>query len=100
VILDESRGHFKPERMRFPDLGLLRDQIRVSMQIPGMYGVRGVPLSSFVPQFGSFSYCQGFNFWWEDGHLVSESYCRIAGGSERTNYVTPDGPKLVTDVWG
>jgi hypothetical protein len=40
VIAEEARGIFKPESMRFPPLGLLRDQPRVWMPVPGMYGVR------------------------------------------------------------
>lgn len=39
VILHEARGIFKPDSMRFPDLGVLRDLPRVWMPVPGMYGV-------------------------------------------------------------
>jgi hypothetical protein len=44
VILCEAMGTFKPELMRLPDLGMLRDKPRVSMQVPGMHGVRARPL--------------------------------------------------------
>jgi len=40
VILEEARGVFKLESMQLPQLGMLRDKPRITMQIPGMYGVR------------------------------------------------------------
>ena len=45
VILGEVSGDaFKPEsmRLRLPDLGMLRDLPRVSMPVPGMFGVRNI----------------------------------------------------------
>jgi len=79
VVVAEARGVFKSDSMRLPDLGLLRDHPRVWMPIPGMYG--------------------GFNFWWDDGHLVTESSCRVCGGSGRTNHITSGGAKLVDQGW-
>ena len=40
VILDEAGQTWDSNKMRLPDLGLLRDYQKVWMPVPGMYGVR------------------------------------------------------------
>jgi hypothetical protein len=39
LVIEESRGMFKPDEMRVVDLTVLREVKKVSMPVPGMYGV-------------------------------------------------------------
>jgi hypothetical protein len=39
LVIEESRGMFKPDEMRVIDLTVLREVKKVSMPVPGMYGV-------------------------------------------------------------
>ncbi|PVG00201.1 hypothetical protein CPB86DRAFT_782801 [Serendipita vermifera] len=80
VVVEESHNYFKPETMKLPDLILLREVDKVWMPIPGMYG--------------------GFNLRFEENHLITESFCRVVGGSGRTNHITVDGATLVEEGWG
>jgi hypothetical protein len=101
VVVEEARGIFTPS-MLLPDLGLLRDHPRIWMPVPGMYGVSSSSFLSAVDDciLITRALLQGFNFRWEDGHLVTESSCRVCGGSGRTNHITTDGAKLVDEGWG
>jgi len=45
--------------------------------VPGMYG--------------------GFNLRWADGAVISESWSRVVGGSERCHRITPEGIELMED---
>jgi hypothetical protein len=39
LVIEESRGMFKPDEMRVVDLSVLREIKKVFMPVPGMYGV-------------------------------------------------------------
>jgi hypothetical protein len=39
LVVEESRGMFKPGEMRVVDLTVLREVKKVFMPVPGMYGV-------------------------------------------------------------
>jgi hypothetical protein len=39
LVIEESRGMFKPDEMRVVDLSVLREVKKVFMPVPGMYGV-------------------------------------------------------------
>jgi hypothetical protein len=95
-VLGEKQGPWKSDVMRMPALGMLRGVERVMMQIPGMYGVR-----FFVHSvFSSLTNRQGIEFWWEDDHLVSETYCRVVGGSGKTYHTSENGTIVVEEGWG
>jgi hypothetical protein len=45
LVVEESRGMFKPDEMRVVDLTVLREVKKVFMSVPGMYGVSTVIVS-------------------------------------------------------
>ena len=73
----------KKQSLRLPELAPLLELDRPCMwfQVPGMYG--------------------GFNYWLETTRggvkLVSESWCRVAGGSGQRHEVTSAGSQLVEE---
>ncbi|KAG8831481.1 hypothetical protein FRC17_003100 [Serendipita sp. 399] len=80
VLKQESHDIFKPETMTPVDLRVLREIDRIWMPVPGMYG--------------------GFDLSFDGDHLVSQSHCRVVGGSGMTYHITADGATLVDEGWG
>lgn len=69
------------------------------MPVPEMYGVG----HRFISKAGSLKIhtsFKGFNLRFEDDKLVIESFCRVVGGSGRTNHITAEGATLVEEGWG
>lgn len=75
VVIEESRGMFKPDEMRAVDLNVLREVKKIWMPVPGMYG--------------------GFTLRFEGDHLITESWCRVVEGSGMRNHITVNGTTLM-----
>ena len=101
IIRRESNGIAEDEHLQLPNLEILRElgeNVKFNMRVPGMYGV-----SIWVPDWPTgapLNCCQGFIFWLEGDHLVSESNCRVVGGSGMTYHITPKGGTVVSSGWG
>jgi hypothetical protein len=98
VVLHEARRKYQPETMKMVDLRVMREVKKVFMPVPGMYGVSSSIVTG-VPEC-PLTRMQGFTLTWEGEHLISESYCRVCGGSGRTNHITAEGATLVAEGWG
>ena len=83
VILGRIEIEFQIHGMRLPDLEPLLELDRPKMwfPVPGMYG--------------------GFSYWLEscgvEAKLISESWCRVAGGSGQRHEITSLGSRLVDE---
>ncbi|KAG8838207.1 hypothetical protein FRC18_005705 [Serendipita sp. 400] len=80
VVKEESRNLFKLETMTMIDLKIFREVEKIWMPVPGMYG--------------------GFDLSFDGDHLVSQSHCRVVGGSGMTYHITAEEAKLVDSGWG
>jgi hypothetical protein len=83
VIRGRAHELVEEHRLRLPELEVLLEmgEPKAWFAIPGMYG--------------------GFSFWLENGRdhvqLVTESWCRVVGGSGQRHIVTADGARLVDE---
>lgn len=83
VINGRAEREVQAEQLRLPELEVLLewDPPKMWFAVPGMYG--------------------GFNYWLSrpglDHVLVTESWCRIAGGSGQRHEITPEGSVLVEE---
>lgn len=111
LVIETAQGLFEPETIRFPDLAILREIDKIWMPIPGMYGVSRWFMTQSLwealrLQWLNVTYTyhitapQGFHIWFEGHKLVTESFCRIMGGSGRTHNINADGVTMVAEGWG
>ncbi len=83
VIFERAEREFQIHGVRFPELEPLLelDQPRMWFPVPGMYG--------------------GFSYWLEScgvgAKLISESWCRVAGGSGQRHEITSAGSRLMAE---
>jgi hypothetical protein len=83
VIRGRAEKLVEEYRLRLPELEVLAEigSRKVWFTVPGMYG--------------------GFSFWFDGtgsgSRLVSESWCRVAGGSGQRHEITAQGARLVDE---
>lgn len=83
VILGRIEREFQIKNIRLPELEPLLelDQPKMWFPVPGMYG--------------------GFSYWLDscgvEAKLISESWCRVAGGSGQRHEITSAGSRLVEE---
>ncbi|KAH8918124.1 hypothetical protein BT69DRAFT_1338472 [Atractiella rhizophila] len=80
LVPQEGPRDLDMEWFRMCPIGALREFEEIWMPIPGMYG--------------------GFRLGFEDGHVVSNSFVRICGGSGMTYHINAAEAKLVESGWG
>ncbi len=83
VICSRAENLVDEHRLRLPELGSLLEieEPRMWFPVPGMYG--------------------GFSYWLEgrgrETKLISESWCRVVGGSRQRHLVTAVGSQLIAE---
>jgi len=83
IILERERPLIEQHRLRLPELEPLLelDEPKMWFPVPGMYG--------------------GFSYWFEvcgvKAELVSESWCRVVGGSGQRHIMSSAGSRLVDE---
>jgi hypothetical protein len=77
LMKQRAGGFIAYHNVELPKLEFNVNQDKQWFPIPGMYG--------------------GFSYWWEQETLITESWCRVVGGSGQRHKITTQGFELLEE---